>query len=223
MGTNNCWSIFQAIWVKDQKSRGKDTSILGVFLGLLGSQAAWGSTLGAVAGVDPSDLPLCFCSSWRHHPSTNTRHQALSSASRYNLSGQCHISCGLVAVPCSCSGTHIPVVSPQPLPQCCIHSWVSSHPGSSCLVSQNLTVNAEVDMLDIDQGGGFLCLGIILLVLQWVCQNTGNSAWRQKHQKLCARGLLSGLAPGVLAHDLLKASTLSAKRGEKHSFRSAYM
>lgn len=42
-------------------------------------------------------------------------------------------------------------------------------------------------------------------------------------EALCPRGLLSGLAPGVLAHDLLKASTLSAKRGEKLSFRSAYM
>lgn len=31
------------------------------------------------------------------------------------------------------------------------------------------------------------------------------------------------LVPGVLAHDLLKANTLSAKRGEKHSFRNAYM
>lgn len=31
------------------------------------------------------------------------------------------------------------------------------------------------------------------------------------------------LVPEVLANDLLKANTLSAKRGEKHSFRHAYM
>lgn len=31
------------------------------------------------------------------------------------------------------------------------------------------------------------------------------------------------LIPVVLAHELLKANTLSAKRGEKHSFRNACM
>lgn len=86
------------------------------FSGVIGLSGCMGSTLGAVAGADPSHPPLCFSSSWKEHPSTNTRHPALSSASRYNLSGQCHISHGLVAVPCSCSGTHIPIVSPQPLP-----------------------------------------------------------------------------------------------------------
>lgn len=60
VGTNNCGSIFQAIWVKeDQKNRGRNTSILGIFLGLLDSQAVWGSTLGAVAGMDPSH-PFAF-------------------------------------------------------------------------------------------------------------------------------------------------------------------
>lgn len=96
----------------DQTNRGRDTSILGVFLWLLGSQAAWGSTLGAVPGADPYHPPLCFCSSWRDHPSTSMRHRVLSSASRYNLSGQCHISHGLVAVPCSCSWTHTYSESP---------------------------------------------------------------------------------------------------------------
>lgn len=42
-------------------------------------------------------------------------------------------------------------------------------------------------------------------------------------EALCPRGLMSGLAPGLLARDLLKANTLTAKRGVKHSFRSAYM
>lgn len=31
------------------------------------------------------------------------------------------------------------------------------------------------------------------------------------------------LVPEVLAYDLLKADTLSAKRAEKHSFRHAYV
>lgn len=99
MGTNKGWNIFQAIWIKRSKEQRQRHLNLGGFPGVLGLS-------GAVAGADPSHPPLCFYSSWRDQPSTNTRLQAPSSASRYNLSGQCHISHGLVAVPCSCSGTH---------------------------------------------------------------------------------------------------------------------
>lgn len=59
---------------------------------------------------------------------------------------------------------------------------------------------------------------------EWLGEGCGDTRSTVPQETDEGAGLVAEtLVPGVLAYDLLKANILSAKRGEKHSFRHAYM